>query len=72
MARHHWSHRQPRSGSKLALVAILVPFLLVGCESLEKARNWFGVAADVCNTVHKIKERCNDREKFISTDRRAD
>lgn len=58
----HWSHRQPRSGSKKALVAILVPFLLVGCESLEKARYWFGVAADACNAIHKIEERCHDRK----------
>jgi hypothetical protein len=62
MSRKHWTHRQPRRGAKLALVAILVPFLLVGCVSLEKARNWFGVAADVCDTVKKIKDRCNDRK----------
>ena len=62
MQRRHWTHRQPRRGSKWALVAILVPFLLVGCVSLEKARNWFGVAADVCDTVKKIKERCHDRK----------
>ena len=42
----------------MALVTLLVPFLLVGCVTLEKARNWFGVAADVCDTVEKIKERC--------------
>ena len=62
MQRRHWTHRQPRRGAKLALVAILVPFLLVGCVSLEKARNWFGVVADVCDTVNKIKDRCNDRK----------
>ena len=37
-------------------------FLLVGCVTLEKARNWFGVAAEVCDTVIKIKERCHDRK----------
>ncbi|RXJ10475.1 hypothetical protein [Lelliottia nimipressuralis] len=58
----HRSHRQPRRSAKLALVAILVPFLLVGCVSLEKARNWFGVVTDVCDTVNKIKDRCNDRK----------
>ncbi|MGS7189324.1 hypothetical protein ACQ7NX_00670 [Enterobacter cloacae subsp. dissolvens] len=46
----------------MALVTLLVPFLLVGCVTLEKARNWFGVAAEVCDTVKKIKERCHDRK----------
>lgn len=63
MSRKHWTHRQPRTGIKWALVAVLVPFLLVGCVTLERARNWFGVAADVCDTVNKIKERCHDRKE---------
>ncbi|MCE1916554.1 MULTISPECIES: hypothetical protein [Enterobacteriaceae] len=46
----------------MALVTLLVPFLLVGCVTLENARNWFGVAADVCDTMKKIKERCHDRK----------
>ncbi|PNF10528.1 hypothetical protein A6J71_10350 [Enterobacter cancerogenus] len=63
MNRRHWTHRQPRSGAKMALVTLLVPFLLVGCVSLEKARHWFGVAADVCDIVNKIKDRCSDVRK---------
>lgn len=48
----------------MALVTILVPFLLAGCVSLEKARLWFGVAADVCDVANKIKERCQDARMF--------
>ncbi|HAX9849901.1 TPA: hypothetical protein JS206_001689 [Escherichia coli] len=38
MKRKHWTHRMPRAAAKWALVAILVPFFLVGCVSLDKAR----------------------------------
>jgi hypothetical protein len=62
MLRKHWTHRQPRRGVKLALVAILVPFLLAGCVTLDKARTWFHTATEVCDIIHKIKERCYDRK----------
>ncbi|WP_320728293.1 hypothetical protein [Enterobacter ludwigii] len=62
MKRRHWTHRTPRAAAKWALVAILVPFLLVGCVTLEKAGGWFGVAAEVCNIGIKIKEHCHDRK----------
>lgn len=52
------SKQSKRSNSK-ALVLILAPFLLVGCET---TRDWFGVAADVCDAVHKVKERCHERK----------
>ncbi|MFW0973705.1 hypothetical protein [Leclercia pneumoniae] len=56
----HWTHRQPRRWAKVALVVILVPFLLVGCVTLDKARIWLGVAAEVCDAVNKIKYKCRD------------
>lgn len=62
MSRTHGTHRQPRNGIKWALVVILVPFLLVGCVTLEKARDWFGVATEVCHVANKIMERCHDRK----------
>ncbi|RTQ01282.1 hypothetical protein EKN38_12970 [Enterobacter sp. WCHEn045836] len=62
MRREQWTHKRPRWGSEWALVAILVPFLLVGCVTLEKARDWLGVAAEVCDIIHKIKEHCDDRK----------
>lgn len=68
----HWTHRQPRRASKWTLAVILVPFLFAGCSEPEKARTWLGVAAETCKTIHKIKDRCNDREKFTGSDRRAD
>ena len=43
-----------------ALTLMLVPFLLVGCAAYEKACVWLGIAAEMCNTIDKIKERCND------------
>ncbi|MBC0531594.1 hypothetical protein FSG10_022255 [Escherichia coli] len=39
MSRKHWTHRMPRTAAKW--VAILVPFFLVGCVSLDKARQLF-------------------------------
>ncbi|HED6269648.1 TPA: hypothetical protein R5X29_000725 [Enterobacter sichuanensis] len=62
MIKRHWTHRQPRRGVKMALVTLLVPFLLVGCVTLEKARGWLGVAAEVCDIIHKIKEHCDERK----------
>lgn len=41
----------PRTAVKWALVAILVPFFLVGCVSLDKARQLFDTASQVCEIV---------------------
>ena len=51
MKRKHWTHRMPRTAAKWALVAILVPFLLVGCVSLDKARQLFDAASQVCQLI---------------------
>ncbi|MBS9135870.1 hypothetical protein KEQ58_03545 [Escherichia coli] len=42
---------------KWALVAILVPFLLVGCVSLDKARQFFDTASQVCQLIDDFR-RC--------------
>ncbi|EHM2892767.1 hypothetical protein KGD15_002792 [Escherichia coli] len=47
----------PRTAAKWALVAILVPFLLVGCVSLDKARQLFGAASQACEIVDGVR-RC--------------
>ncbi|EOK1803710.1 hypothetical protein ACVOZ6_004936 [Escherichia coli] len=44
----------PRTTAKWALVAILVPFLLVGCVSLNKARQLFDAASQVCELVNSV------------------
>lgn len=44
----------PRVAAKWALVAILVPFLLVGCVSLEKARHLFDAASQVCQLIDDV------------------
>ncbi|EEH0841356.1 hypothetical protein EYZ49_06155 [Salmonella enterica subsp. salamae serovar 13,22:z:-] len=54
MKRRHWTHRTPRAAARWALVAILVPFLLVGCASLEKARHLFDTASQVCQLINSV------------------
>ncbi len=44
----------PRTAVKWALVAILVPFLLVGCVSLDKARQLFDTASQVCQLIDGV------------------
>ncbi|EAX6858174.1 hypothetical protein J9P64_003466 [Salmonella enterica] len=56
MTRKHWTHRTPRTAAKWALVAILVPFLLVGCASLDKARQIFEAAGQVCRIVDGVRQ----------------
>ena len=56
MSRKHWTHRMPRTAAKWALVAILVPFLLVGCVSLDKARQLFDTASQVCEIVDGVRQ----------------
>ncbi|GCJ62479.1 hypothetical protein BvCmsL71A_03037 [Escherichia coli] len=46
----------PRAAAKWALVAILVPFLLVGCVSLDKARQFFDTASQVCEIVDGVRQ----------------
>ncbi|WP_167854637.1 hypothetical protein [Escherichia sp. E3659] len=45
----------PRTAAKWALVVILVPFLLVGCASLDKARQLFDTASQVCEIVDVVR-----------------
>ncbi|MGD7785782.1 hypothetical protein ACQCZM_29715 [Escherichia coli] len=56
MTRKHWTHRMPRTAAKWALVAILVPFFLVGCVSLDKARQLFDTASQVCEIVDGVRQ----------------
>ncbi|CAD5674674.1 Uncharacterised protein [Escherichia coli] len=56
MNRSHWTHRMPRTAAKWALVAILVPFFLVGCVSLNKASRLFDAASQVCEIVDGIRQ----------------
>ncbi|EFN2531259.1 TPA: hypothetical protein SI633_000008 [Escherichia coli] len=56
MKRKHRTHRTPRA-ARWALVAILVPFLLVGCVSLEKARQIFDTVSQVCQLIDGVR-RC--------------
>ncbi|ELT9934231.1 hypothetical protein QNZ33_005039 [Escherichia coli] len=46
----------PRTAAKWALVVILVPFLLVGCVSLDKARQLFDTASQVCEIVDGVRQ----------------
>ena len=46
----------PRTAARWALVAILVPFLLMGCVSLDKARQLFGAASQVCEIVDGVRQ----------------
>ncbi len=46
----------PRTAAKWALVAILVPFLLVGCVSLDKARQLLDTASQVCKIVDSVRQ----------------
>ncbi|WP_332127600.1 hypothetical protein, partial [Escherichia coli] len=55
MARKHWTHRMPRTAVKRALVAILVPFLLVGCVSLDTARQLFDPASQGWEIVDGVR-----------------
>ncbi|HBH4267791.1 hypothetical protein JNP94_12060 [Escherichia coli] len=57
MSRKHWTHRIPRVAAKWTLVAILVPFLLAGCVSLDKARQLFDTASQVCQLIDGVR-RC--------------
>ncbi|HAX2473753.1 TPA: hypothetical protein JW669_004351 [Escherichia coli] len=57
MSRKYWTHRIPRVAAKWALVAILVPFLLAGCVSLDKARQLFDTASQVCQLIDGVR-RC--------------
>ncbi|MCS1307217.1 hypothetical protein NX027_18240 [Escherichia coli] len=45
----------PRTAAKWALVAMLVPFFLVGCVSLDKARQLFDTASLVCEIVDGVR-----------------
>ncbi|EEU9452459.1 hypothetical protein EGX60_22225 [Escherichia coli] len=56
MKRKHWTHRMPRRAEKWALVAILVPFLLSGCVSLDRARQLFYTASQVCEIVDSVRQ----------------
>lgn len=56
MTRKHWTHRTPLAAAKWALVAILVPFLLVGCVTLDKARQIFDTASQVCRLIDGAQE----------------
>ncbi|EIQ0908722.1 hypothetical protein LUM87_001490 [Escherichia coli] len=51
MSRKHWTHRMPRAAAKWALVAILV-----GCVSLDKARQLFDTASQVCEIVDGVRQ----------------
>ncbi|MFK3656640.1 hypothetical protein [Escherichia coli] len=46
----------PRTAAKWALVEILVPFFLVGCVSLDKARQLFDTASQVCEIVDGVRQ----------------
>ncbi len=46
----------PLAAAKWALVAILVPFLLVGCVSLNKASRLFDAASQVCEIVDGVRQ----------------
>ncbi|EFB9700759.1 hypothetical protein AAAB99_002846 [Escherichia coli] len=56
MSRKHWTHRMPRTAAKWALVAILVSFFLVGCVSLDKVRQLFDTASQVCEIVDGVRQ----------------
>ncbi|EHM8973152.1 TPA: hypothetical protein ACIGP9_004473 [Escherichia coli] len=56
MKRKRRTHRMPRTAAKWALVAILVPFFLVGCVSLDKARQLFDTASQVCEIVDGVRQ----------------
>ena len=56
MSRKHGTHRMPRTAAKWALVAILVPFFMVGCVSLDKARQLFDTASQVCEIVDGVRQ----------------
>lgn len=45
----------PRTAARWALVAILVPFLLVGCVSLEKARQLLDTVSQVCQLIDGVR-----------------
>ncbi|MWM72744.1 hypothetical protein GQL89_24825 [Escherichia coli] len=55
MSRKHWTHRMPRTAAKWALVAILVPFLLVGCVSLDKVQQLFDAVSQACHLIDDVR-----------------
>lgn len=60
MKRKHLTQRMPRMASKLALVVtVLLPFLLMGCTSLDKAHQLVDVVSQVCEIVDNM-QRCFD------------
>lgn len=44
----------PRTAAKWALVAILVPFFLAGCASLDKAQQLFDAASLTCQFIEGV------------------
>ncbi len=46
----------PRVAAKWALVAILVPFFLAGCVSLDRARQLLDAASQVCEIVNGVRQ----------------
>ncbi len=45
----------PRTAAKWALVAILVPFLLVGCVSLDKVQQLFDAVSQACHLIDDVR-----------------
>ncbi len=56
MKQKYGTHRMPRTAAKWALVAILVPFLLAGCVSLDRARQLLDAASQVCEIVDGVRQ----------------
>lgn len=54
----------PRAAAKWALVAILVPFLLVGCVSLDKARQLFDTAVSLLMAFDGVRR--TDHQHYSS------
>lgn len=63
MARRHWKYRQPRRCVKWGLVAILVPFLLVGCVSLDSLSGLFRLMSETCQIIDQIKKCSSEADK---------
>lgn len=58
-----------RTAAKWALVAILVPFLLAGCVSLDKARQIFDTVSLVCEIVDSVRQCPTVSDSVCRTDR---
>ncbi|EMR0736704.1 hypothetical protein RVX82_001009 [Citrobacter braakii] len=56
MKRKHSTYLTTLAAAKLALVAILVPFLLAGGVTLDKARQIFDTASQVCRLIDGTQE----------------